>query len=189
VRASSISGPWIFSARRLCSPRPCTTLQYLTPPSTKPNPRATSRHSARFARMSMRPRAKEWLRHAAYRKTGGADGETVLRCRARPAAHTHDQTCSLRHQPRAKLMKSCTTVVRIAIADCVRPIKCLGTMVINEDCATTPPSARKNPNRICIITAPTRNATNGVAIVPNCEVRRTLQHREACASAAATGWQ
>src|SRR5438874_1148307 len=64
-------------------------------------------------------------------------------------------------QPSAKLITSCTTVVRIAIADCVRPMKCLGTIDISEDCATTPPMARQKPKIICIITAPTRNATNG----------------------------
>src|SRR5256884_3460263 len=68
--------------------------------------------------------------------------------------------------PSAKLIASCTPVVRIAMADCVRPIKCLGTIDIREDCATTPPSARQNPKIICITTAPTRKATKGVAICP-----------------------
>src|SRR2546430_572705 len=76
--------------------------------------------------------------------------------------------------PSAKLIASCTPVVRIAMADCVRPIKCLGTIDIREDCATTPPSARQNPKIICITTAPTRKATKGVAICP--AAKRSEEH-------------
>ena len=48
-------------------------------------------------------------------------------------------------QPREMLMRICKIVVKIAIEDCVRPIKWRGTIIINVDCATTPETARQNP--------------------------------------------
>src|SRR3974390_516068 len=36
-------------------------------------------------------------------------------------------------QPRSAVMASCMTVAKMAKADCVRPMTCLGTMAIRED--------------------------------------------------------
>src|SRR5262249_25587821 len=51
-------------------------------------------------------------------------------------------------QPSTKLIRICTMVVTMAIADCVRPMKWRGTMAISEACATTPDKARQKPKRI-----------------------------------------
>src|SRR5438874_558423 len=68
--------------------------------------------------------------------------------------------------PSEKLISSCSTVVKIAMADCVRPIKCCGTIDINDDCATTPDIARQNPKIICTKTAPATYDTHGTMKCP-----------------------
>src|SRR3954471_10521820 len=69
-------------------------------------------------------------------------------------------------QPNEKLISNCSTVVRIAIADCVRPIKCRGTIDMSEDCATTPDIARQKPKIICTKTAPATYDTHGTMKCP-----------------------
>src|SRR5436190_7985248 len=68
--------------------------------------------------------------------------------------------------PSEKLISSCSTVVKIAMADCVRPMKCRGTIDINDDCATTPDIARQNPKIICTNTAPATYDTHGTMKCP-----------------------
>ncbi len=69
-------------------------------------------------------------------------------------------------QPSEKLIRTCNAVVRMAIADCVRPIKWRGTIDISEDCATTPASARHIPKSACMATAPARKDTKGTIMCP-----------------------
>src|SRR6267143_790188 len=78
----------------------------------------------------------------------------------------HDQARALCYPPECKAHKELHHRRQNRHCGLRSPHKMSCTIVIKEDCATTPPSARQNPNIISITTAPARNATNGVAMWP-----------------------